>query len=483
MLPARAAEFVNTSVLFNAAAVWTPRLLLAMFLALLLGLSWFKAFDHDEFESLKSSWKILHGQRVYLDFFQHHHPFWYYSLVPISMIFGDALATLFAARIFTYLLALGILWQTYRIAALVYSKEIAMTAMLLLGFNTIFMNKVIEARPDSAQVLFGLAAVYFFFAWLKQNRMRDLIAAGVTVSVAFLFLQKAVLLFLGIALILCLRLLQGHSSLRQILVYFISFATPWLLYLGFLITQGEGAMGAYILQNFSLNLLNPSVPGSVDMVVYSPGHQTSRLLTNLIEFSTITLLFSGLSLLAPHSRQQKYFIFLAFFLFMLAISYRAQFQQYYLQSLPLVSVVAAYGVHQSFNSRRAPIAVCLLIAAIGPTLTAVKDIKWSYQDEQTALISHVLSNTSAGDYVYDGNINFNLFRPDLHFFWFGVAPGSQIDRYLAFRELDYDIYELIEEREPAYISDFAIPDMADSRISDHYAPVESFPSLYRRTSP
>ncbi len=42
-----------------------------------------KHFNHDEFEAVHSAWKIQHGEKIYIDFFQQQHPLLYYLLVPI----------------------------------------------------------------------------------------------------------------------------------------------------------------------------------------------------------------------------------------------------------------------------------------------------------------------------------------------------------------------------------------------------------------
>jgi hypothetical protein len=74
-----------------------------------------------------------------------------------------------------------------------------------------------------------------------------------------------------------------------------------------------------------------------------------------------------------------------------------------------------------------------------------------------------LQNSVPADFIYDGNIKFNLFRRDLHYFWYSVAPGGHIDTYNQLtnnRFGDYDICQLIKSRNPKIISDFEV------RISD-----------------
>ena len=50
-------------------------------------------FDHDEFEATHTAWKILQGEEIYVDFFQHHHSLFYYSLIPTLAAFGSSVST------------------------------------------------------------------------------------------------------------------------------------------------------------------------------------------------------------------------------------------------------------------------------------------------------------------------------------------------------------------------------------------------------
>ena len=79
------------------------------------------------------------------------------------------------------------------------------------------------------------------------------------------------------------------------------------------------------------------------------------------------------------------------------------------------------------------------------------------QANQLEKISYVLENTKPADYVYDGDIQFNLYRKDLHYFWFGLHKNKEFATYnkITGKEKygDYDIYSLIFEKKPKFISD------------------------------
>ena len=92
-----------------------------------------------------------------------------------------------------------------------------------------------------------------------------------------------------------------------------------------------------------------------------------------------------------------------------------------------------------------------------------------------------MSLTEPDDYVYDGNIIFNLFRRDIDFVWWMTGdPYKAIETLEELKDYEYNIYERIETYEPKIISDFGIPDMGHPIIAENYVQDEKFPSLYVR---
>jgi len=101
---------------------------------------------------------------------------------------------------------------------------------------------------------------------------------------------------------------------------------------------------------------------------------------------------------------------------------------------------------------------------------------------QLQKISYVLSITKPGDYVYDGNTSFNIFRKDLDFFWFSVDQGDALTTYAKMTGYEYSIYELIDRFKPKVISNYFIADMADQRIAAHYKQSSQYNDLFIRTA-
>jgi hypothetical protein len=63
----------------------------AVFGGLAFAGAWLRVFDHDELEAVHTAWKMWTGERIYIDFFQHHHPLFYRLLIPVLDLFGAKL--------------------------------------------------------------------------------------------------------------------------------------------------------------------------------------------------------------------------------------------------------------------------------------------------------------------------------------------------------------------------------------------------------
>ena len=90
--------------------------------------------------------------------------------------------------------------------------------------------------------------------------------------------------------------------------------------------------------------------------------------------------------------------------------------------------------------------------------------------KQLETIRFVLESTSPSDYVYDGYTRFNLFRPDLHYFWFDVnfhEKEMERPKYIQDRLSDFDIPALIRKFKPKVISDYHL-DVTSEFLSNMY---------------
>ena len=141
-----------------------------------------------------------------------------------------------------------------------------------------------------------------------------------------------------------------------------------------------------------------------------------------------------------------------------------------------MAIIAAAG-WQSLNKAdvRAGTA-CLLAVAFVAVIFYLK-AAGSDNAYQIARIEYVTMNTSPDDYVYDGDIQFNIYRKDVDFMWFGLRQGP-LAKYSRLIDYRYDAYALISKYRPRIISSRTITNMDHPVIRDHYRQITQFPMLY-----
>jgi len=98
-------------------------------------------------------------------------------------------------------------------------------------------------------------------------------------------------------------------------------------------------------------------------------------------------------------------------------------------------------------------------------------------------MKYILSMTKDTDFVYDGANNFNLFRHDLHYFWFQTTTGLENYNALSGNRFgDYDPCSLIKAKKPKFITTLHF-DFSACGLDAFYVETK-YPGVYiRRESP
>jgi len=156
---------------------------------------------------------------------------------------------------------------------------------------------------------------------------------------------------------------------------------------------------------------------------------------------------------------------------------KSPYSQYYMMAMPFVAMVAAFTVFEFFKGNKFLIFVSLIVSVGFPLNVVVTNLK-NTNTEQLKKISYVLSVSKQDDFVYDGDILFNLFREDIDYFWFSVRPETGLlVAYQMLRNYNYDVYSLIEKKKPMVISNSYI-DTQNSVILDNYEKSSQYEDLY-----
>jgi 4-amino-4-deoxy-L-arabinose transferase-like glycosyltransferase len=427
----------------------------AALVAAIVALCWRKPFDPDEFEGLHTAWKLLQGERIYVDFFQHHHPLLYYLLVPLHLLLGETTAIVFAARLLMLAFLTGTIWLTWRLACDLYGARVAALTALMVPLLSTSFTAAIESRPDVPQMFFGMLCVVLLYRHLRSPSVKHLALSGLALGVSFLFLQKALFLAAGLGIVLAMRLKRRSFTLADGVIFSAAAACAPLAYLGYLASQGE--LSTYFLLNFRFN----AGIGHAD-------HHVDELFSRVAGFSPVALLcLLHVLFNVRKTAEQREMLIIAGVLVVMTLLAGLHFRQYYLMLTPFAAMAAAHGFVELFSHDRRIAALALAALAI-PALAVYGDQVRRGNTAQIELAEYVLEQAPPGSYVHDVQVRFNLFRPDLDYFWFRAMPGEAIERYRRFRPYAYDALALIDRLKPAVIATDGLPTLDDPRIANHY---------------
>jgi hypothetical protein len=132
-------------------------------------------------------------------------------------------------------------------------------------------------------------------------------------------------------------------------------------------------------------------------------------------------------------------------------------------TIPLMSVCAAYVIWitcEWLDLKRHYLLLFVLAASVPSSLLFLShSIRWT-NESQLEKIDYVLKNSEPNDIIHDGDIQFNIFRPDLHYFWLGISKGKDLDTYRSKTQDpkgNYNICDLIVKEKPLFASNYIVP--------------------------
>jgi len=428
-----------------------------------------RVFDNDEFEAIHSAWKIAQGQTIFVDFFQHHHPFLYYLLVPIIKLFGATITTLLAARLLMLSMVFAMGMVTYFLARTIFNKQAALISLFVLYAYHIFVIKAIEIRPDVPMVLFGMIALLFLFTYLKQRSFWQLIISALSLGVSFLFLQKAIffMFFVGIALLI--DVIRKQTSIAHLLQYGVLTIVPILAYLAYLLFTNT--FREYFIFNWILNMRYGGYDPPTPAILYS------------FSKTPLTYLLYAIALMFYLKKPlEKYFGFISLGLFASVLLYRLPYQQYLLPATLPIAILVAHSICSFFakySQKQFLIPGMILVMSLFPTTAYLKRIFFQNNKPQIKKIRYVASILDKNDYVHDFNLSaysWNLYWNDLDFFWFSPA---MLHRYQKFSGYKYDQYKLIKKLKPKLIGEKSL-EPAHPVIQQHYRRSKRFNDIFVR---
>jgi len=410
-------------------------------------------FSHDEFEHFHSAWYLAHGGTPYLDFFQHHHPLFWYLIVPFLWIFGESTTSLLAVRFLMGLLTLGMAFCVYGIAKeMTHSREAGFLSALLLLSMGVFVESGIEIRPDVPYTLLGLLCIYFLNLFLKTGTSKTLCLAAGCASLSFLFSLKAIFLLASYVPLGLWGWVKRRLSKVQIKPFLVWFSWPVLIFLGCLFVSN--ALSEYFFNCWVLNIYSS---------IFSSPFLPMNIFLNSIPFWVLSI---GAVLWAWMDRsvgfELKMVAIVALILLFSFVFFRFPHRHLFMFPIALLSIVAGCFLKVCFDVLKWGVFFrCLVILVVfmhftylGLAINLSEGERALSNRSQLEKIDFVIKNSTPSDFIYDGDIQFNLFRPDLHYFWYSVGENKNLAKYNKLRERyhDYNVCHLIQSKKPKFIS-------------------------------
>jgi hypothetical protein len=302
------------------------------------------------------------------------------------------------------------------------------------------------------QVLFGVVSVLCFVRMLRTRGSRDAALSGLFAAVAFLFLQKAVLLLALYPVPFVVFAVRRRLPWRLGLYVAGAFVATCLPFAAWLFATGS--VGDYLVANWFLNARLGAGRAAVSFLSEFVVRDFAR---NAV-FWALSLAAAGAAIrrgLEPAYTLPAWF---GLGLVVLIFATNRVVDRYLVAAIPFLAVAVGLWLTDEVDRRRLRglrLAAALLIVSLLPGVAIVRSIFRSNRG-QLDRIQFVLDHSQRDDRMYDEWRDFNVFRPDMHYFWFMTGPGVRLyNRFTRGRVADYDACRLIAEVKPRFVSDRA----------------------------
>jgi 4-amino-4-deoxy-L-arabinose transferase-like glycosyltransferase len=396
-----------------------------------------RVFDNDELEHAHAAWNVSRGLLPYRDFFEHHTPWFHFTLAPFFHWFRVA-ESLQSGRHFLIFGRLVSLALTVVSAVLIFlvgrrgaTRRAGLLAGLFLIGQPVLLQKTLEIRPDVLALPFFIGTLWFLLNGLgaedvpPARRLRWFLGGGLCLGAAIMCTQKMLFVLPGALLGLGVWILRGWRTpgraarVWAVLVLLAGVAVPVLVtWIAFAL---RGGGGRFIYDNF---LLNARVRlGS------------NRALPLILKTSWPILLlalvgaWAGLSGRGRTERRDDGALVLLCILGGFVAGgpiVRVAYEQYYLPALAIACLFAARGlcwlIDRSRDRFRFGAGVWLVIgAAAALSIRPVIELRRSLDirnDVQLDRLRFVFAHTGPADRVLDGWLGTNVFRPAPHYYFF-----------------------------------------------------------------
>lgn len=222
---------------------------LALIVVLRIMLTLRGIIDLDEGQHLHAAWLVAQGQVPYRDFWEHHTPFLYYLLAPLTLWLTDRPEIYAAGRAVMGLLTLGVLVLVYRLGRRL-DVRVAMLSVVLLAVQQAFALYTTQVRPDVPALFLWMVTLLGLVRWREQGAIRWLWTAGLGLGVAAACTPKALHAALSVAVVVMLAAVREHGAGRafaSLVPLVVGAIAPILaLVAGLAATGGRAAVRGFV---------------------------------------------------------------------------------------------------------------------------------------------------------------------------------------------------------------------------------------------
>ena len=343
-----------------------------------------RGYNPDELEHLHWSWCVWRGLLPYIDYFDHHTPWFHFFLAQffdfydVERLPEDALGFTFMARRLMWLAAGAILGLTFLLGRSWRDTRTGLVAALLLGNTAFFLTKSFEIRPAVPTAVLLLLSVWLLLLGTRRAVADErggparLLASGLALGAATMITQKVAFVGPGYAAIVFWLLLDRRLELPRatrfglVSVLFAGFALPVVGTLGYFALHG--AAWAFIDSNFIVNTRWPGLPAGPFLV------ELARQDPLFVLFMVVGVLFGAKRAFARDVvlRGEPVVTFATLSVATTIAAHPAMSYQHFLLVLPLASLYSARGllravetVTDRVHGKALLLAATLVLGALG----------------------------------------------------------------------------------------------------------------------
>ena len=390
---------------------------------------------------------ILRGGLVYRDGWCHRGPLLDYTYAGIFTVFGNN--NMVAVHLVTsFLIALQVI-LLYRMASLLFSKRIALIASFLFGFFSTFgylPTDTLGANVEIWMNFFILAGLNLFIPSLTTPAYLSLFLSTMVIGLAPVTKQVAFSLYPFLILLILFSHTKrtGESSIMRhlskalpcIVIATIGFFMPLAMTMLYyhLNNALSDFMSLFVYYNFfyikSFYLPNSGFTPTTMVfnaaksvwVMFTVNFSPKRSgLLYAFSFMTFFIYLIGfkkrITFLSEERRKNLFFIFLWFlFSIMPLLALGRGFGHYFIQLLPIVSILAAFSLETIFfewqtsaKSYRLLLAIIFFVSLLFPMVTFFKNDPLAEDKNLNDVAEYIQNNSNRNDTIFVWGWNTELY--------------------------------------------------------------------------